>query len=50
MTIQEFSDHPVIHEDEDEVQRELDVLVQDHLFECGVTIYLPKYGQIVKEA
>ena len=45
MTLQEFSEHPVIHEDEDKVQQELDSLVQNHLFECGVTIYPPKHGQ-----
>ena len=47
MTIQEFSQHPVIHENEDEVQQELNSLVQNHLFECGVTMYPPKYGQML---
>jgi len=44
MTLKEFLGHPVIHEGEEQVLQELNSLVHDHLFDCGVTLYPPKYG------
>lgn len=43
--LKEFLGHPVIYEDEEQVLQELNELVQDHTFDCGVTIYPPKYGE-----